>query len=61
MYFVMYRMTEGSQHYGIASNFDNMIPIPLISNSKTNNALVFNNEVQTTLGITSIESDMLEF
>ena len=53
-------MTEGNQLYGVVSNCDNMIPIPLISNNRANNALVVNNEVQTTLGITSTEGERLE-
>ena len=53
-------MSEGNQLYGVDSNFDGMIPTPIISNNQTNNAFVFNNDVQTTLGMTSTEGEMLE-
>ena len=53
-------MSEGDQVYGVVSNFNDMIPIPIISNNQNNNAFVFNNEVQTTSGIASTEGEILE-
>ena len=54
-------MSEGDQVYGVVSMFNDMIPIPIISNNQSNNAFVFNNEVQTTSGIASTEGEILEF
>ena len=47
--------------YGIVVNYDDMTPVPALSYNSTNNALVFNNPVQTTAGIASAESETLEF
>ena len=54
-------MSEGDQVYGVVSNFNDMIPIPIISNNQNNNAFVFNNEVQTTSGIASTEGEIFGF
>ena len=58
---IIYRMNSGSPMDGIVVNYDDMRPIPVISYNQTNNALVFNNAVQATLGIASSESETLEF
>ena len=34
-------MSEENQLYGIVLNYDDMMPIPVITNDPTNNALVF--------------------
>ena len=45
----------------IVVSYDDVTPMPVISYNQTNNALVFNNLVQTTSGIASAESKTLEF
>ena len=45
----------------IIANYDDVIPIPMIIYNPTNNALVFNNAVQTTSCIASTEGEILEF
>ena len=54
-------MSEGDQVYGVASNFNDMIPIPIISNNQNNKAFVFNKKVQTISGIATGEGEILEF
>ena len=54
-------MSEGKQLYGVVPNYDDMMPIPVITNNATNNTLVFKYPVQTTAGIASAESETLEF
>ena len=54
-------MSGGSQIDGLVTSYDDITPIPVISYDQTNNALVFNNLVQTTLGMASAESETLEF
>ena len=54
-------MSGGSPMDGTLVNYDDVTPIPLLPYDQTNNALVFNNPVQTTLGIASAESETLEF
>ena len=47
--------------HGIVDSYDDMTPIPMISYDQTNNALVFNDPMQTTEGIASSESETLGF
>ena len=54
-------MSGGNPLDGIVVTYDDMTPIPVISYDQTNNALVFDNPVQTTLEVASAESDTLEF
>ena len=54
-------MSEEDQLYGVVLNCADMIPIPVITNNPTNNTLVFNNALETTLGIASVGSDTLQF
>ena len=54
-------MSGGNPMDGRVVSYDDMTPTPVISCDQTNNALVFNNPVQTTLGIASAESETLEF
>ena len=54
-------MSGGSQIYGIVVSYGDITPVPVISYNRTNNALVFNNTVQTTAGIASAESETLDF
>ena len=54
-------MSGGSPIAGIVFTYDDMPPIPVISYDQTNNALVFNNPVQATLGIASVGRETLEF
>ena len=54
-------MSEGSQTEGIVVSYDNMTPIPVISYDQTNNALVFNHQLQATKGVASSASETLEF
>ena len=48
-------MSEENQLHGVALSYDDMIPMPVITNNPSNNALVFNNPVQMTFGIASAE------
>ena len=54
-------MNSGSPADGIVVNYDDMIPIPVITNNPFNNTLVFNNALETTFRIASVGSDTLEF
>jgi len=54
-------MSGANPMKGIIVNYDDVIPIPVIIYNPTNNALVFNNAVQTTSGIASTEGEILEF
>ena len=54
-------MSGGSQMGGIVGRYADMTPIPGISYDQTKNALVFNHHLQTTKGIASSESEILEF
>ena len=53
-------MPGGSPMDGIVDSYDDMTPRPVISYDQTNNALAFDNPVQTTEGIASSESETLE-
>ena len=45
-------MSGGSPDNGVVGSYDDMTPIPVISYSPTNNAVVINNPAQTTENIT---------
>ena len=53
-------MSGRNQIDGIVVSYDDMTPIPVISYNPTNNALVFNNPLQTTEGIASSELEPLD-
>ena len=54
-------MSGANPIQGILVNYDDVIPIPVITYNSTNNALVFNNAVQTTSGIASTEGEISGF
>ena len=54
-------MSGASPMESIVAKYDDVIPIPVIIYNPANNALAFNNTVQTTPGIAPAESETLEF
>ena len=54
-------MSEGSHMDGTVVSYDDMTPISVTSYDQTNSALVMNNPVQANEGITSAESETVDF
>ena len=54
-------MSQENPLDGIVTDFGNMVPIPVIKYKSTNNALIFDNQVQTSSGIASSELVPLSF
>jgi hypothetical protein len=54
-------MSEELPPQGLVTDYNDMTPIPVIKYNSTNNALIFDNPVQTSSGIASSELAPLSF